>query len=190
VKNAIANLKRLSRRAAASIHTLRPCFSQLCGRSRTARAAVAIALALLGSIACLSMILRLWVRVVIRSNFLCRVPAPAPALVPFVVCGTGFRPDSGADAASAATTVDGSVLPRLGDRLSNRDFCAATQPMKSSSRRFPPPWSIEERRGSWPIWRSCWSCCYPNPFRRYRSIHLRTGYNLFHWPSDAAQKSV
>src|SRR5262245_65650060 len=36
---AIASLKRLSRRAAASIQDLRPCFSQLCGRSSTARAA-------------------------------------------------------------------------------------------------------------------------------------------------------
>src|SRR6266581_776221 len=37
--SAIASLNRLSRRAAASIQDLRPCFSQLCGRSRTARAA-------------------------------------------------------------------------------------------------------------------------------------------------------
>src|SRR5262245_10889308 len=36
---AIASLKRLSRRAAASIQDLRPCFSPLCGRSSTARAA-------------------------------------------------------------------------------------------------------------------------------------------------------
>jgi hypothetical protein len=37
--SAIASLKRLSRRAAASIQDLRPCFSQLCGRSSMARAA-------------------------------------------------------------------------------------------------------------------------------------------------------
>src|SRR6516162_10645096 len=37
--SAIASLKRLSRRAAASIQDLRPYFSQLCGRSSTARAA-------------------------------------------------------------------------------------------------------------------------------------------------------
>jgi hypothetical protein len=37
--------------------------------------------------------------------------------------------------------VDGGLLPRLGDHLSDRGFCAATRPMKP---RPGGAWSIEE----------------------------------------------